>query len=94
MLVSQNVDLKTAQIRLGHADPALTIKVYAQATTEADRAAAAVIDEHFAATVDSAAAGPSHPVATLCSLASAGSADPVLDPPSSVALDLTRGEDE
>ena len=48
VLVAHGVDMKTAQIRLGHADPALTLKVYAQATTEGDRAAAAVIDAHFA----------------------------------------------
>ena len=47
VLVGANVDLKTAQIRLGHADPALTIAVYAQATTAADRAAAALIDDYF-----------------------------------------------
>jgi len=49
VLVAQGVDVKTAQIRLGHADPALTLKVYAQATTAGDRLAAKVIDDHFAA---------------------------------------------
>jgi integrase len=39
-LVAEGVDLKTAQTRLGHSDPRLTLAVYAQATTEADRAAA------------------------------------------------------
>jgi len=34
------VDLKTAQTRLGHSDPRLTLAVYAQATTEGDRVAA------------------------------------------------------
>ncbi len=39
-LVLEGVDLKTAQTRLGHSDPRLTIAVYAQASTEADRDAA------------------------------------------------------
>ena len=46
------VDMKTAQIRLGHSDPALTLRIYAQPTDDGDRAAAALIDEHFAAVVD------------------------------------------
>ena len=33
----ERIDLKTAQTRLGHADPRLTPAVYAQATKEADR---------------------------------------------------------
>jgi integrase len=39
-LVAEGVDLKTAQTRLGHSDPRLTLAIYAQATTEADRSAA------------------------------------------------------
>lgn len=39
-LVVAGVDLKTAQTRLGHSDPRLTLAVYAQAVSEADRAAA------------------------------------------------------
>jgi integrase len=39
-LVAERVDLKTAQSRLGHSDPRLTIAIYAQATTDGDRAAA------------------------------------------------------
>jgi len=39
-MVQAGVDLKTAQTRLGHSDPRLTIGSYAQATTAADRAAA------------------------------------------------------
>jgi integrase len=39
-LVTSGVDLKTAQTRLGHSDPRLTLAVYAQATTAADRDAA------------------------------------------------------
>jgi integrase len=52
VLVANNVDIKTAQVRLGHADPALTLKVYAQTTSEQDRAAAALIDSHFAGVID------------------------------------------
>jgi integrase len=40
--VLERIDLKTAQSRLGHSDPRLTLAVYAQATTEADRAADAL----------------------------------------------------
>ncbi|MGI8491884.1 MAG: tyrosine-type recombinase/integrase [Acidimicrobiales bacterium] len=39
-LVTAGVDLKTAQVRLGHSDSRLTLAVYAQATTEGDRRAA------------------------------------------------------
>jgi integrase len=35
-LVLERIDMKTAQTRLGHSDPRLTLAVYAQATTEAD----------------------------------------------------------
>lgn len=46
-LVMEGVDVKTAQTRLGHSDPRLTLAVYAQATTEADRAAAQRLGERF-----------------------------------------------
>jgi integrase len=46
-LVLAGVDLKTAQTRLGHSDPRLTLGVYAQATTDADEAAAVALDERF-----------------------------------------------
>jgi len=46
-LVHEGVDLKTAQTRLGHTDPRLTLAIYAQATTEADRAAADALGERF-----------------------------------------------
>ena len=46
-LVFAGVDLKTAQARLGHSDPRLTLGVYAQATTEADQAAADVVGDRF-----------------------------------------------
>ncbi|MEY2421045.1 MAG: hypothetical protein QOI95_1112 [Acidimicrobiaceae bacterium] len=55
VLVQRNVDLKTAQIRLGHSDPALTLRIYAQPTDDGDRAAAALIDEHFASAVTATA---------------------------------------
>jgi integrase len=38
-MVADNVDLKTAQTRFGHSDPRLTIGLYAQAVTEANRQA-------------------------------------------------------
>ena len=47
-LVLGNVDLKTAGTRLGHSDPRLTLAVYAQATSEADRAAANTVGDRFA----------------------------------------------
>jgi hypothetical protein len=44
-MVRLNVDIKTAQHRLGHSDPRLTLAVYAEATTEADvEAAGSVLD--------------------------------------------------
>jgi integrase len=46
-LVLEGVDLKTAQTRLGHTDPRLTLGIYAQATTEADRQAAERLGERF-----------------------------------------------
>ena len=46
-LVAEGVDLKTAQTRLGHSDPRLTLAVYAQATSEADKAAADRLGERF-----------------------------------------------
>jgi integrase len=48
-LVLAHVDLKTAQTRLGHSDPRLTLGVYAQATNKADRDAADALEEHFRA---------------------------------------------
>jgi integrase len=46
-LVLDGVDLKTAQTRLAHSDPRLTLAVYAQATSEADRAAAHALGRRF-----------------------------------------------
>ncbi len=48
-LVAEGVDMKTAQTRLGHADPRLTLAIYAQATSDADRSAAARIGVRFLA---------------------------------------------
>lgn len=39
--------MKTAQTRLGHSDPRLTLAIYAQDTTDADRPAAARIGARF-----------------------------------------------
>ncbi|HEX6300594.1 MAG TPA: tyrosine-type recombinase/integrase [Acidimicrobiia bacterium] len=39
-MVAEGVDVKTAQARLGHTDPRLTLAIYAQATTDGDREAA------------------------------------------------------
>jgi integrase len=39
-LVTGGVDVKTAQVRLGHRDPRLTLGIYAQAVPEVDRQAA------------------------------------------------------
>ncbi|MGO9875851.1 MAG: tyrosine-type recombinase/integrase [Acidimicrobiia bacterium] len=44
-LVMAGVDVKTVQARLGHSDPRLALAVYAQATTEADRAAADLLGD-------------------------------------------------
>lgn len=41
------VDVKTAQVRLGHSDPRMTLGVYASAPASADRAAADVLGETF-----------------------------------------------
>jgi integrase len=46
-LVHAKVDLKTAQTRLGHSDPRLTLGVYAQAISESDRAAADALESRF-----------------------------------------------
>lgn len=46
-LVAEGVDVKTAQARLGHSDPRLTLAVYAQATSEGDRRAAERMGSRF-----------------------------------------------
>ncbi len=46
-LVAAGVDIKTAQARLGHSDPRLTLTIYARAVPEADRAAAELLGARF-----------------------------------------------
>jgi integrase len=46
-LVVGGVDVKTAQVRLGHADPRMTLSIYASAPATADRAAAETVDQRF-----------------------------------------------
>jgi integrase len=46
-MVLDGVDVRTAQARLGHSDPRLTLGVYAQATSEGDRAAAKRLGARF-----------------------------------------------
>ncbi len=48
-LVLAGVDLKTAGTRLDYSDPLLTLRVYAQATTSADEAAAEAVALRFTA---------------------------------------------
>lgn len=45
--MAEGVDVKTAQTRLGHSDPRLTLALYAQATTEADTVAATRIGDRL-----------------------------------------------
>jgi integrase len=46
-LIVGGVDVKTAQTRLGHADPRMTLAIYASAPAVADQAAAGMLDHHF-----------------------------------------------
>jgi hypothetical protein len=46
-LILEGIDPKTAQTRLGRTDPRLTLGIYAQVTTEADRQAAERLGERF-----------------------------------------------
>jgi integrase len=46
-LVLARVDLKTAQTRLGHSDPRLTLAVYARSSSDADKDAAETLRAHF-----------------------------------------------
>ena len=52
-MVNGGVDVRTAQTRLGHSDPRLTIGLYAQSTTEADELAALRVGDHFLSPVES-----------------------------------------
>jgi integrase len=53
-LVAEGVDLKTAQARLGHSNPRLTLGLYAQATEAADRSAADRLGSWFLGVDDQA----------------------------------------
>ena len=46
-MVLDGMDAKTAQGRLGHSDPRLTLAIYAQATTEGDRRAAEALSRRL-----------------------------------------------
>ncbi len=46
-VVADKVDIKTAQIRLGHSDPCLTLAVYAQSTAAGDLEAADMLASRF-----------------------------------------------
>jgi integrase len=46
-LVVGGVDVKTVQVRLGHADPRRTLAIYASAPAIADRAVAGVLGQQF-----------------------------------------------
>ncbi|HET6873471.1 MAG TPA: tyrosine-type recombinase/integrase, partial [Acidimicrobiales bacterium] len=46
-LVAAGVDVKTAQTRLGHANPHTTLAIYARASAEADRRAAETVGDLF-----------------------------------------------
>ncbi len=49
-LVEEGVDIKTAQQRLGHANPQTTLRVYAQVTSKADKAAAKIVGDRLGPT--------------------------------------------
>ncbi len=61
-LVDEGVDLKTAQTRLGHSDPRLTLAVYAQAVSASDHDAAARLGRRFMAASDGHSHGGSRNV--------------------------------
>ena len=47
-LVAAGIDIKTAQVRLGHSSPAVTLGIYARATEQADRLAADALSKYLA----------------------------------------------
>ena len=47
VLVAGGTDIKTAQARLGHSDPRLTLAIYAQATSHGDRTAADLLGDRL-----------------------------------------------
>ena len=46
-LVVEGIDVKTAQTQLGHADPRVTLSIYASAPASVDRTAADILGERF-----------------------------------------------
>ncbi|MGA3146006.1 MAG: hypothetical protein ABSF33_00870 [Acidimicrobiales bacterium] len=46
-MVALSVDIKTAQVRVGHRRASTLLDIYAQATTAADRRAADDLGRHF-----------------------------------------------
>jgi integrase len=52
-LVAEGVDIKTTQARLGHSDPRVTLGLYAQASSDADRDAAARVGDRYRRTLQS-----------------------------------------
>lgn len=48
-MLTSGVDLRTAQVRLGHSDPRLTLGTYAHATPDSDQDAAERVGAHFMA---------------------------------------------
>ncbi len=61
VMVAEGVDVKTAQARLGHSDPRLTLAIYAQATTEGDRSAANKLGARLMGSTGAASSvSPSH----------------------------------
>lgn len=48
-MVTAGIDVKTAQVRLGHADVRTTLALYTRATENSDQAAARALDAHFLA---------------------------------------------
>jgi integrase len=51
-MVARGIDVKTAQTRLGHSDPRITLAIYAQAVEESDRRAADMVGDAFLGSQD------------------------------------------
>jgi integrase len=79
-LVASGVDVKTAQVRLGHSSPTVTLGIYARATAEGDRAAAEAVGRYF---------GPER--AATSSTAPPTRTTPVTNSPAPSARRRTRG---
>lgn len=52
VMIASGVDVKTAQVRLGHSDPRLTLSVYAKVTSDGERRAVAAIESAFDAEIN------------------------------------------